>query len=126
MKQRKLTRLVCIILAAVMLLSLVAYALTLVVGAASSKEILKELEALRAEQSEIKAKSDALEASIQQNQSKTQTLVEQKADLDQQMEITRITINNLHEQVQQYSLLIAEKQKELEAAQEAEAQLQEQ
>ena len=49
MKQRKLTRLVCIILAAVMLLSLVAYALTLVVGAASSKEILKELEALRAE-----------------------------------------------------------------------------
>ena len=126
MKQRKLTRLVCIILAAVMLLSLVAYALTLVVGAASSKEILKELEALRAEQSEIKAKSDALEASIQQNQSKTQTLVQQKADLDQQMEITRITINNLHEQVQQYSLLIAEKQKELEAAQEAEAQLQEQ
>lgn len=126
MKQRKLTRLVCIILAAVMLLSLVAYALTLVVGAASSKEILKELEALRAEQSEIKAKSDALEASIQQNQSKTQTLVQQKADLDQQMEITRTTINNLHEQVQQYSLLIAEKQKELEAAQDAEAQLQEQ
>ena len=116
MKQRKLTRLVCIILAAVMLLSLVAYALTLVVGAASSKEILKKLEALRAEQSEIKAKSDALEVSIQQNQSKTQTLVQQKADLDQQMEITRITINNLHEQVQQYSLLIAEKQKELEAA----------
>ena len=96
------------------------------VGAASSAEILKELEALRAEQSEIKAKSDALEASIEQNQSKTQTLVEQKADLDQQMEITRITINNLHEQVQQYSLLIAEKQKELEAAQDAEAQLQEQ
>ena len=126
MKQRKLTRLVCIILAAVMLLSLVAYALTLVVGAASSKEILKELEALRAEQSEIKAKSDALEASIQQNQSKTQTLVQQKADLDQQMEITRTTINNLHAQVQQYSLLIAEKQKELEAAQDAEAQLQEQ
>ena len=126
MKQRKLTRLVCIILAVVMVLSLVAYALTLVVGAASSKEILKELEALRAEQSEIKAKSDALEASIQQNQSKTQTLVQQKADLDQQMEITRTTINNLHEQVQQYSLLIAEKQKELEAAQDAEAQLQEQ
>ena len=126
MKQRKLTRLVCIILAVVMVLSLVAYALTLVVGAASSKEILKELEALRAEQSEIKAKSDALEASIEQNQSKTQTLVQQKADLDQQMEITRTTINNLHEQVQQYSLLIAEKQKELEAAQDAEAQLQEQ
>ena len=125
MKRTKLTRLVCIILAAVMLLSLVAYALTLVVGAASSAEILKELEALREEQSEIKAKSDALEASIEQNQSKTQTLVEQKADLDQQMEITRTTINNLHEQVQQYSLLIAEKQKELEAAQDAEAQLQE-
>ena len=126
MKQRKLTRLVCIILAVVMVLSLVAYALTLVVGAASSKEILKELEALRAEQSEIKAKSDALEASIEQNQSKTQTLVQQKADLDQQMEITRTTINNLHAQVQQYSLLIAEKQKELEAAQDAEARLQEQ
>ena len=58
MKQRKLTRLVCIILAAVMLLSLVAYALTLVVGAASSKEILKELESSAGKQAPVTAKED--------------------------------------------------------------------
>lgn len=126
MKNRRVvTRVVCIVLAAVMLLSLVSYALMLSVGAASSSEILKELEKLRAEQSEIKAKSDALEESISQNQNKTQSLVQQKSELDQQMEITRTSINNLNEQVQQYSLLIAEKQKELESAQQAENDLQE-
>ena len=96
------------------------------VGAASSKEIEKVLIALREEQAELKKQSDALQSSIKDNQAKTQTLVEKKADIDQQMEMSRQSIENLNEQIQQYSLLIAQKQDELEQTEAEEARLNEQ
>ena len=119
-------RIVCLVLVAVMLLGLISSALIIMVNAASSSEIKKELNGLRSQQAELKKEREALQAKIKENQSKTQTLVEKKSDIDQQISMTQASISNLNEQVQQYSLLIAEKQKELEAAQEAEAQLQEQ
>lgn len=112
--KNKFTRIVCMVLAAVMLLSLVSTALIMLVGAASSKEIEKELVGLREEQAELKKQSDALKAEIDQNEAETQTLIEKKADIDRQMDVTRQTIENLNAQIQQYSLLIAEKQAELE------------
>ena len=115
-KRRKLVRTVCLILAAVLLLSLVSGALLMMANAASSAEIKKQLEALRNEQSDIQAHSKELEKSIQSNQQKTKSLVEQKADLDHQMELSRQAVNNLNEQIRQYSLLIANKQQELEAS----------
>lgn len=124
MKREKIVRIVCIILAAVLLLSLISSALITLIGAKTSNEILKELESLRAEQSEIKSKSDALESSIQQNKDKTKSLIEQKSELDQQMEISRQTIENLNEQIRQLSLLISEKQTELEQAEQNESALQ--
>ena len=123
-KRQKLVRLVCIVLAVVMLFSLVAFVLPLMVSAKTSDEILTQLQALRAEQSDIKAKSNALQESIAQNQSKTKSLIEQKSELDQQMEISRQTIENLNQQIQQYSLLIAQKQIELEDAMQNEEDLQ--
>lgn len=114
--QRKLTRVVCLVLAAVLLLSLVSTALIMLVNAASSAEIKTELTALRAKQAEIQKQSDALEKRIAENKTKTQTLVGQKADIDQQMEMSRQKIENLNAQIQQYNLLIAEKQNELDEA----------
>lgn len=114
--QRKLTRVVCLVLAAVLLLSLVSTALIMLVSAASSAEIKTELTALRAKQAEIQKQSDALEKRIAENKTKTQTLVGQKADIDQQMEMSRQKIENLNAQIQQYNLLIAEKQNELDEA----------
>ena len=119
-------RVISIVLAVLILGSLVSGALVVLVNAASSSEIKDELVALREQQAEIQAKSDALEASINENQSKTQTIVSQKADIDQQMEISREKIENLKAQVQQYSLLIAEKQKEVDASVEKEETLQNQ
>ena len=117
MKSRnKLTRIVCVALAVVMLVSLVSTALIMLVNAASSKEIEKELVDLRAQQAELKKQSDALKAEINQNEAETQTLIEKKADIDRQMDVSRQTIENLNEQIQQYSLLIAEKQTELESS----------
>ena len=127
MKSRsKFTRIVCIALAVIMTLSLVSTALILMVNAASSKEIEKELVDLRAQQAELKKQSDALQAEINQNEAQTQTLIEKKADIDKQMDMSRQTIENLNAQIQQYSLLIADKQSELEASEAEEAALNEQ
>ena len=129
MKQRKsgsARRIVCLVLAAVMLLGLVSSALIIMVNAASSSEIKKELSGLRNQQAELKKEREALQAKIKENQSKTQTLVDKKSDIDQQISMTQASINNLNEQVQQYSLLIANKQAELEASQAEEQRLNEQ
>ena len=97
------------------------------VNAASSSEIKKR--ALRPPQSAGRAQKkerEALQAKIKENQTKTQTLVDKKSDIDQQISMTQASINNLNEQVQQYSLLIANKQAELEASQAEEQRLNEQ
>ena len=60
--RNKFKRIVCIALAVIMTLSLVSTALILMVNAASSKEIEKELVDLRAQQAELKKQSDALKA----------------------------------------------------------------
>ena len=109
-KKNSVRRLVCILLAVVLLGSLISGALIVMVNAASSKEIEQELIALREEQAKLKEQSNALEADIAENQQQTQTLVSKKADIDQQMELSRQTIENLNKQIQQYSLLIAQKQ----------------
>ena len=126
MKQKKSgsgRRIVCLVLAAVMLLGLVSSALIIMVNAASSSEIKKELNGLRSQQAELKKEREALQAKIKENQSKTQTLVEKKSDIDQQISMTQASIDNLNEQVQQYSLLIANKQADLEASQAEEQRL---
>ena len=97
-------RIVCLVLVAVMLLGLISSALIIMVNAASSSEIKKELNGLRSQQAELKKEREALQAKIKENQSKTQ-------------------IDNLNEQVQQYSLLIANKQADLEASQAEEQRL---
>ena len=119
-------RVVSIVLAVLILGSLVSGALVMLVNAASSSEIKSELVKLREQQAEIEARSKELETSINENQSRTKTIVEQKADIDQQMEISRQKIENLKEQIQQYSLLIAEKQKEVDASVAREESLQQQ
>ena len=101
--RNKFKRIVCIALAVIMTLSLVSTALILMVNAASSKEIEKELVDLRAQQAELKKQSDALKAEINQNEAETQTLIEKKADIDKQMDMSRQTIENLNAQIQQYS-----------------------
>ena len=125
-KRNTARRLVCILLAIVLLGSLVSGALIVMVNAASSKEIEQDLIALREEQAKLKEQSDALQAQINENQQQTQTLVSRKADIDQQMEVSRQTIENLNAQIQQYSLLIAQKQDELDASVAEEQALQQQ
>lgn len=122
----KIVRIISIVLAAVILLSLVSTALIVMVHAASSSEIKSKLADLRAKQAEIQKQSDELEKSIAENKDQTKTLVSQKAEIDQEMEMSRQKIENLNEQIQQLNLLIAEKQTELEASVAKEEALQKQ
>ena len=96
------------------------------VRAAQSQKILTELQKLREAQSGIQKKRTALSAEIAENKKQTQNIVEQKSDIDRQIELSNETIDNYNAQIQQYSLLIAEKQKELDEAELHETQLQEQ
>lgn len=122
----KIVRIISIVLAAVILLSLVSTALIVMVHAASSSEIKSKLADLRAKQAEIQKQSDELEKSIAENKDQTKTLVSQKAEIDQEMEMSRQKIENLNEQIQQLNMLIAEKQTELEASVAKEEALQKQ
>lgn len=109
-------RIICVVLAVLMLGSLMSGALIMMVNAKSSSEIEKELIALREQQAEIKKQGQQLQADINENRQQTQTLVSKKADIDQQMDLSRQSIENLNAQIQQYSLLIAQKQDELDAS----------
>ncbi len=108
--------LIAIVLCALMLGSLLTGALLTMVSAASSSEIQKEINALKKQAQEIADESDRLEAELAENASRTQTTIEQKSAIDQRIHVTEAEIQNANDQIQQYSLLIAEKQSELEEA----------
>lgn len=109
-------RLLCIILCVLLVGSLLMSALLTMVHAASSKDIKKELDALKNEAQEIINEGLALQKQLDATASETQTTIEKKSAIDQQIHITEAEIRNANAQIQQYSLLIAEKQSELEDA----------
>lgn len=87
------------------------------VRAASSSAIKEELEDLKDQAQEIKEKQEALQEEQDANDEETQDIVSQKNELDQQIKLIHDEITNINAQIQTYNLLIAEKQKELDAAQ---------
>ena len=122
-KNKFFVRLLCIILCILMVGSLLTTALLTMVNAASSKEIKKELDALKNEAQEIINEGLALQKQLDATASETQTTIEKKSAIDQQIHITEAEIRNANAQIQQYSLLIAEKQSELEDAMEEQEEM---
>lgn len=106
-KKRILTLVLCV----AMLLTALPSA-----SAATSSQLKKELEALKNDAQEIINAGLALKKELEANASKTQTTIEEKSGIDQQIRITEQEIENANAQIAQYSLLIAEKQRELEEA----------
>ena len=114
--RKTLVRICCVVLCLLILIPLVVNALVIMASAASSSEIKKELDALKAQANEIAAEGDALEADLAANESETQTTIEQKVAIDLRISQTEAEMENVNAQIQQYSLLIAQKQSELEDA----------
>lgn len=107
---------ISLMLCVLMVGGLLTSALMTMASAASSSEIQKTLNDLKNQAQEIAEQGAALQQEIDANQSDTQTTIEKKSDIDKQITITEAEIQNTNAQIQQYSLLIAEKQSELEDA----------
>ena len=95
------------------MLSLLAGFIVMIVNAKTSAEIQAEIDELENQSDDIEAQRSALETQIKENENKTLNIVEQKAQVDQEIELIRLEIENVTAQVHQYNLLIAEKQAEL-------------
>jgi murein DD-endopeptidase MepM/ murein hydrolase activator NlpD len=124
-RRRLLVSIVAIILALMIVIPLLLNAFLVGVSAATSDDLKKELDALQSEADSIAAKADEINSQIDANAAETASTVERKSLIDQQMEVTRLEIDNTQEQIQQYNLLIAAKQEELDEAVAAEAQMNE-
>lgn len=107
---------VLFLLTAALLFGSVAQYVPVQVEAASSKEIKEELDELKKEQEELKKEKNELKAQINDNMSEMEKLVAQKDVIDVEIFLLGEQIDNMNLQLQTYNLLIADKQKELDAA----------
>ncbi len=106
------------IMAAIMLLSLM---LGLFVGSASalsSSEIKDQINDLKGEQKDLAAQIKELEQSLAQNTNELKDMVSRKDGIDSQISLLYFQIENVQQQVSAYNLMIADKQEELEIAEE--------
>lgn len=113
----KYRRLFITLIAGLLVISLLAGFVVMIVNAKTSTEIQEEIDKLENQSDELEAQLSELEAQIAENENKTLNIVEQKAQVDQEIELTRLEIENVTEQVHQYNLLISEKQAELDELQ---------
>ena len=114
------------IMAAIMLVTLLLSLLPTEAFAAkeqSSSEIQKQIDALKKDQNALKQQIKDLEKDQNANLADIKAAMKQKNKLDEQIGLLYMQINNMTEQIAAYSVLIADKQLELEAAEERLADL---
>lgn len=126
MKNRKLwVSVIAGILALAMLATLIAGVLPRDASAASSSELKNQLEDLKDEKDALMKEIEALEKQQSDNFNDMESLINQKDVIDQQVALLYAEISNVNSQIAAYSLLIADKQEELELAQQRLADLNE-
>ena len=126
MKNRKLwVSMIAGLLALAMLATLIAGVIPRNVNAASSGELKQQLNELKGQKDALKEKIEALEKQQSQNYNDMESLINQKDVIDQQVALLYEEMQNVNDQIAAYSLLIADKQEELELAQKRLAELNE-
>ena len=126
MKNRK--RMVSILagfMAFVMLLTLILGLLPTRVQAASSSEIRKQINQLKKEKEEIKDKIAEVQEQYEQNEDEIADIISRKNVIDQEIQLLYTQIENMNEQLAAYNILIADKQDELDVAEDRYAVLSE-
>lgn len=120
MKKRKLMASVLAgLLAVVMVLGMIPST----VQAASSSEIRKQLNKLKEEKSEIAAQIKVIKGQYKANADEIDDLVSQKNAIDQEITLLHQQVDNINQQIMAYATLIADKQDELDEAQDRLADL---
>lgn len=117
-KQRLFVSILAGLLAAIMLLSLLLSLLPSRARAMSSSEIRAQINELKSVQSEIAGQLSEVQSQRKDNENDILELVKQKNLIDQQISLLYDQIENINQQISAYSLLIADKQDELDEAQE--------
>lgn len=126
MKHRmKWLSVIALVLVMALALGFVGNITTSTVQAASSSELEKQLEELEKQKAEKDKEMADLQSQIDVNAGEMKKLVQQKNVLEQEMNLLRDKLQLTNSQISAYSLLIADKQEELEQAQERLAKLQE-
>ena len=126
MKNRK--RMVSIlagVMAFVMLLTLILGLLPTPAGAASSSEIRKQINQLKEEKAEIKDKIKEVQEQYEENENEIADLISRKNVIDQEIQLLYSQIQNMNDQLAAYNILIADKQDELDMAEDRYAVLSE-
>ena len=113
------------IMAFVMLLTLILGLLPTPVSAASSSEIRKQINQLKKEKEEIKDKIAEVKEQYEQNEDEIADIISRKNVIDQEIQLLYTQIDNMNEQLAAYNILIADKQDELDVAEEHYAALSE-
>ena len=117
MKNRK--RMVSIlagIMAFVMLLTLILGLLPTPAHAASSSEIRKQINQLKKEKEEIKDKIAEVQDQYEENEDEIADIISRKNVIDQEIQLLYTQITNMNDQLAAYNILIADKQDELDVA----------
>lgn len=111
------------ILAAVMILSLIIGVLPTVSAAQSSSEIKNQINALQKDQKEKEKELKELEKQLKENTNQIKDLSSQKSVIEKQLNLISQQMSSLNEEISAYAVLIADKQEELNRAEERLAEL---
>lgn len=119
MKNRKLwISVLAGIMAVIMILGFVIGVLPGLVNAESISELQQQVDKLKADKAKIDAQIEELEGQLSDNLDSMMDVVNQKNTIDQEIFALHTQVENLNEQIATYGLLIADKQEELDEAQE--------
>ena len=111
------------IMAAVMLLSLILSLIPTHAHAASSSEIRKQINHLKEEKEEIQEKIKEVQGQYEENENEIANIIAKKKVVDQEIQLLTTQIDNMNEQLAAYNVLIADKQDELDTAEDHLAEL---
>ena len=117
-KRKQLVSVLAGVMAAVMLLTLILSLLPTAASAASSSEIRKQINALKEEKEQIKEKIAEVQEQYEANENEIFDLISKKNVIDQEIQLLNTQIENINNQLKAYNTLIADKQDELDNAEE--------
>jgi len=106
------------IMAAVMLLTLILGLIPVPASAASSSEIRKQINELKKEKEEIKGKIAEVQGQYKENENEIADIISRKNVIDQEIQLLTTELDNINDQIAAYNILIADKQEELDTAEE--------
>lgn len=105
------------IMAGIMILTLILSCLPVSAKAASSSEIKNQINELEKKNEELQKQINELEKKKKQNQTEMKEMAQQRSLLEQQISMLYEQIDNMADQIAAYTVLIADKQDELDEAQ---------